>query len=222
MDRKRSPRTTNSCWASPGFAASMWPPDSAPTGSPAPAADGLTRPTGWAAHHWSPAIAAEHLATRERAGFFDETSFAKVEVSGPGALGFLQRLCDNDMDRPPGSITYTQMLNRRGGIECDFTVTRLDPERFFIVTGTAFGNHDLSWIGKHQPADDSVMVEDVTAARACLGIWGPRARDIVQPLSDADLSNEAFPYLTAQRIAIGPVPCLALRVTYVGELGWEL
>jgi len=188
----------------------------------AAAADGLTRPTGWAAHHWSPAIAAEHLATREQAGLFDETSFAKIEIAGPGALGFLQRLCDNDMDRPPGSITYTQMLNRRGGIECDFTVTRLDPERFFIVTGTAFGNHDLSWMRKHQPDDDSVVVEDVTAARACLGIWGPRARDIVQPLSDADLSNESFPYLTAQRIAIGPVPCLALRVTYVGELGWEL
>src|SRR5256886_5966110 len=145
-----------------------------------------------------------------------------MEISGPGALGFLQRLCDNDMDRPPGSITYTQMLNRRGGIECDFTVTRLDDERFFIVSGTAVGNHDLSWMRKHQSDDDSVMVEDVTAARACLGIWGPRARDIVQPLSDADLSNEAFPYLTAQRIAIGLVPCLALRVTYVGELGWEL
>ncbi|TMF60327.1 MAG: FAD-dependent oxidoreductase [Chloroflexi bacterium] len=180
------------------------------------------RPTGWAAHHWSPAIAAEHRATRERAGLFDETSFAKIEVSGPGALAFLQRLCDNDMDRPPGSITYTQMLNRRGGIECDFTVTRLDHERFFIVTGTAFGNHDLSWMCKHQPDDGSVNVEDVTAARACLGIWGPRARDIVQPLSDADLSNQAFPYMTAQRVAIGPVPCLALRVTYVGELGWEL
>ena len=184
--------------------------------------DGLARPTGWAAHHWSPAIAAEHLGTRQRAGLFDETSFAKIEISGPGALAFLQRLCDNDMDRPPGGIIYTQMLNRRGGIECDFTVTRLDDDRFFIVTGTAFGNHDLSWMRKHQPDDGSVNIEDVTAARACLGIWGPRARDIVQPLTDADLSNDAFPYLTARRIAIGPVPCLALRVTYVGELGWEL
>ncbi|TMD18946.1 MAG: aminomethyl transferase family protein, partial [Chloroflexi bacterium] len=176
----------------------------------------------WAAHHWSPAIAAEHLATRERAGLFDETSFAKIEVSGPGALALLQRLCDNDMDRPPGNITYTQMLNRRGGIECDFTVTRLEDDRFFIVTGTAFGNHDLSWMRKHQPDDGSVSIEDVTAARACLGIWGPRARDIIQPLTDADLSNGPFPYLTARRVAIGPVPCLALRVTYVGELGWEL
>ena len=126
------------------------------------------------------------------------------------------------MDRPVGSLTYTQMLNRRGGIECDFTVTRLDEDRFFIVTGTAFGNHDLAWMRKHQPDDGSVVIDDTTEARACLGIWGPRARDIVQPLTDADLSNRAFPYLTAQRIAVRAVPCLALRVTYVGELGWEL
>ena len=182
----------------------------------------LTRPAGWAGHHWSAAIAAEHRATRERAGLFDETSFSKIEISGPGALGFLQYLCDNEMDRPIGSITYTQMLNRRGGIECDFTVTRLEAERFFIVTGTAFGNHDLGWMRKHQPEDGSVVIDDVTAERACLGIWGPRAREIVQPLTEADLSNDAFPYLTARRIAVGPAACLALRVTYVGELGWEL
>jgi 4-methylaminobutanoate oxidase (formaldehyde-forming) len=114
------------------------------------------------------------------------------------------------------------MLNRRGGIECDFTVTRLDAERFFIVTGTAFGNHDLGWMRKHQPDDGSVVIDDVTAEYACLGVWGPRARDILQPLTDADLSNDAFPYLAARRIRVGPVACLALRVTYVGELGWEL
>jgi 4-methylaminobutanoate oxidase (formaldehyde-forming) len=182
----------------------------------------LPRPAGWAGHHWSAAIAAEHRATRERAGLFDETSFSKIEITGPGALGFLQYLCDNEMDRPVGSITYTQMLNRRGGIECDFTVTRLDTERFFIVTGTAFGNHDLGWMRKHQPDHGSVVIDDVTAEHACLGIWGPRARDIVQPLTEADLSNDAFPYLTARRIAVGPVACVALRVTYVGELGWEL
>src|SRR5207245_1545322 len=130
--------------------------------------------------------------------------------------------CDNEMDRPAGSITYTQMLNRRGGIECDFTVTRLEEDRFFIVTGTAFGNHDLAWMRKHDPMDGSVTLDDVGGARACLGLWGPRARDIMQPLTHADLSNDAFPYLTSQRITIGAVPCLALRVTYVGELGWEL
>jgi glycine cleavage system T protein len=188
----------------------------------AAAAAGLTRPAGWAGHHWSAAIAAEHRATRERAGLFDETSFSKIEISGSGALAFLQHLCDNEMDRPVGSITYTQMLNRRGGIECDFTVTRLTADRFFIVTGTAFGNHDLGWMRKHQPDDGSIVIDDVTAVHACLGLWGPRARDILQPMTDADLSNNAFPYLTARRIAVGSLDCLALRVTYVGELGWEL
>ena len=182
----------------------------------------LPRPAGWAGHHWSPAIAAEHRATRERAGLFDETSFSKIEIRGPGALAFLQYLCDNEMDRPIGSITYTQMLNRRGGIECDFTVTRLRADLFFIVTGTAFGNHDLGWMRKHQPDDGSVVIDDVTAEQACLGIWGPRARDILRRLTDDDLSNDAFPYLTARQITVGLVDCLALRVTYVGELGWEL
>ena len=187
-----------------------------------PNAGAFPPPPGWAGHHWSSAIPAEHHATRERAGLFDETSFAKIEVSGGGALAFLQGLCDNEMDRPVGSVTYTQMLNRRGGIECDFTVTRLDEDRFFIVTGTAFGNHDLGWMRKHDPLDGSVTLEDVGATRACLGLWGPRARDILQPLTAADLSNDAFPYLTSQRIMVGAIPCLALRVTYVGELGWEL
>ncbi|MEO6797711.1 MAG: FAD-dependent oxidoreductase [Candidatus Dormibacter sp.] len=180
------------------------------------------RPTGWAANHWSSAIGNEHRATRERAALFDETSFAKIELTGSGVLPFLQRLCDNDMDRPVGHVTYTQMLNPRGGIECDFTITRLAEQRFLIVTGTAFGNHDLGWIRRHQPADGSVTIDDVTSARACLCLWGPRARDILQPLTDTDLGSGAFPYLTAQSISVGLVPCLALRVTYVGELGWEL
>jgi 4-methylaminobutanoate oxidase (formaldehyde-forming) len=116
------------------------------------------------------------------------------------------------------------MLNRRGGIECDFTVTRLADERFLIVTGTAFGNHDLGWIRKQLPSegDPNVRVRDVTSSRACLGIWGPHARDIVQRLTKDDLSNEAFPYMTAREITLGDVPVLTLRVTYVGELGWEL
>jgi glycine cleavage system aminomethyltransferase T len=114
------------------------------------------------------------------------------------------------------------MLNARGGIECDFTVTRLAEDRFRIVTGTAFGQHDLAWIRRHLPNDGSVYAEDVTSRLACLGLWGPAAREILQSLTDADLSNDAFPYMRAQEIAVGPVPCLALRVTYVGELGWEL
>ena len=131
-------------------------------------------------------------------------------------------MCANDVDRGAGSITYTQMLNSRGGIECDFTVTRLAADRFRIVTGTAFGNHDLGWIRKHAPDDGSVQVADVTSAWACLGLWGPRARDILQPLTKSDLSNEGFRYMTARDISLGNVPCLAARVTYVGELGWEL
>jgi glycine cleavage system aminomethyltransferase T/glycine/D-amino acid oxidase-like deaminating enzyme len=180
------------------------------------------RPRGWAGQHWSPAIGAEALACRERVALFDESSFAKIEVVGPGACALLQRLCDNDIDRPVGSLTYTQMLNRRGGIECDFTVTRLAEDRFMIVTGTAFGNHDLSWIRKHAPEDGSVEVRDVTSARACLGLWGPAAREVLASITRDDVSNEAFPYLTARQITVGNVPLLALRVTYVGELGWEL
>jgi 4-methylaminobutanoate oxidase (formaldehyde-forming) len=153
---------------------------------------------------------------------FDETSFAKIEVSGAGALLLLQQLCDNDVDRPVGAVVYTQMLNPRGGIECDFTVTRLAADRFAIVTGTAFGNHDLAWIRRHQPEDGGVEVRDVTSSAVCLGVWGPRARDVLQPLSSQDLSNAAFPYMTARWLSVGEVPLLALRVTYVGELGWEL
>jgi 4-methylaminobutanoate oxidase (formaldehyde-forming) len=114
------------------------------------------------------------------------------------------------------------MLNARGGIECDFTVTRLAETRFIIVTGTAFGQHDLAWIRQHVPEDGSVHVADVTSAFACFGLWGPLAREILQPLTTADLANDAFPYMQARHVAVGPVPCVALRVTYVGELGYEL
>jgi len=184
--------------------------------------DEALRPRGWAGRLWSPAIGAEHRATREAAALFDESSFAKIEVSGPGAAGFLEGLCDNRVARDVGAITYTSMLNARGGIECDFTVTRVAEDRFRIVTGTAFGRHDLAWIASHAPGDGSVDVDDVTSRFACLGIWGPNARAILQPLTATDLATEAFPYMRARQLAIGPVPCLALRVTYVGELGWEL
>jgi 4-methylaminobutanoate oxidase (formaldehyde-forming) len=117
---------------------------------------------------------------------------------------------------------YTQLLNRRGGIESDLTVTRLAADRFRLVIGTAFGNHDLAWIRKQLAADERVEVRDVTGAHACYGLWGPRARDVLSTLTDADLSNDAFPYLSARAIDVAAAPCLALRVTYVGELGWEL
>jgi 4-methylaminobutanoate oxidase (formaldehyde-forming) len=179
----------------------------------------IPRPRGWAGRHWSPAIGAEHVATRERAGLFDESSFAKLEVVGPGAADLLESLCDNRVARDVGRITYTQMLNSRGGIECDFTVTRLAQDAFQIVTGTALGRHDMSWIRAHAPRDGSVRVIDTTAHWACFALWGPRARDILAPLSPDALD---FPYLTMSEIVVGDVPVRALRVTFVGEPGWEL
>jgi glycine cleavage system aminomethyltransferase T/glycine/D-amino acid oxidase-like deaminating enzyme len=177
------------------------------------------RPRGWAGMHWSPAIGAEHRATRETAGLFDESSFAKLELSGPGAAALLEHLCDNRVARDVGAITYTQMLNRRGGIECDFTVTRVEPDVFTIVTGTAFGNHDASWIRRHLPDDGSVRLSDVTARWSCFGLWGPRARAILSTLTPDPLD---FGYMRMREIAVGDVPVRALRVTFVGEFGWEL
>ena len=180
-----------------------------------------SRPRGWAGEHWSTAIPAEHHATREAAGLFDETSFAKLEIAGTGALPFLQWLCANDVDVEDGGVVYTQLLNRRGGIQADLTVTRLSADRFRIVTGTASGGLDLAWITKHLDRAD-VEVTEVTDRLACLGIWGPNARDVLSAVTDADLSNERFPFMTSQDVEVGRVPCRALRVTYVGELGWEL
>ena len=180
------------------------------------------RPRGWAGQHWSTAIAAEHAATRERAALFDESSFAKIDVWGSGACAFLQRICANDVDRRAGTIVYTQMLNARGGIECDVTVTRLRTDRFRIITGTAFGTHDLAWITKQLGETDDIRIADVTGSFACFGVWGPSARAILERVTSADLSNEAFSYMSAKEIVVGDVPCLAARVTYVGELGWEL
>jgi 4-methylaminobutanoate oxidase (formaldehyde-forming) len=183
------------------------------------AGDPDLRPRGWAGMHWSAAIGAEHRATRQAAGLFDESSFAKLELSGPGAAQLLERLCDNHVARAVGAITYTQMLNRRGGIECDFTVTRLDEELFSIVTGTAFGNHDASWIRRHLPDDGSVRLSDVTSRWSCFALWGPRALKILSALTPDPLD---FPYMTMREIAVGNVPVRALRVTFVGEPGWEL
>ena len=143
-------------------------------------------------------------------------------MSGPGACAALQRVAGNDIDRPVGSIVYTQLLDPRGGIQSDLTVTRLAVDRFLLVTGTAFGNHDLAWLRSNLPDDRPATVSDTTASRVCFGLWGPRARDILASVVREDLSDAVFPYLTAREISVGPVPVLALRVTYVGELGWEL
>jgi 4-methylaminobutanoate oxidase (formaldehyde-forming) len=183
------------------------------------AGDEALRPRGWAGKLWSPAIGAEHVATREAAGLFDESSFAKMEIVGPGAADFLESLCDNRVARDVGRITYTQMLNSRGGIECDFTVTRLADDAFQIVTGTAFGQHDAAWIRTHAPDDGSVRIIDTTARWATFALWGPRAREILAPLTPDTLD---FPYMSMREIVVGDVPVRALRVTFVGEYGWEL
>jgi len=184
--------------------------------------DESLRPDGWSGRLWSPAVGAEHRACRERAALFDETSFSKLEVRGPDAAGFLERLCANRVAKAPGTMTYTQLLNPRGGVECDLTVTRLDEDRFRLVTGTAFGNHDRAWILSHVRANDRVVVDDVTSQFACFALWGPRARAILQSVTETDCSNDAFAYMKARDLNVGAAPCLAQRVTFVGELGWEI
>jgi glycine cleavage system T protein len=181
--------------------------------------DESLRPRGWAGENWSPAIEVEARAARESAGLFDQSSFSKLEVVGPGALALLERLCANRIDRPVGTVVYTQLLNHAGGIEADLSVLRRADDRFLLVTGTAFGNHDRAWIEKHMPRDGSVYVNDVTSAYTCLCLWGPRARDVLQPLTKTPLD---FKYMSARELSVGDVPVLASRVTYVGELGWEL
>jgi 4-methylaminobutanoate oxidase (formaldehyde-forming) len=183
-----------------------------------------TRPFGWAGKNWSNAVQIEHAATREGAGIFDESSFAKIEVSGSRAGEFLEFVCANDVVRGIGRTTYTQALNSKGGIECDFTVTQLDQERFLIVTGTAFAHHDIGWLRKlkRENGFDAVLIEDITDRLAIFGIWGPKSREILQSLTSEDLSNEAFPFMYSKEIEISGVKLRATRITYVGELGYEL
>jgi sarcosine dehydrogenase len=167
-------------------------------------------------------VAAEHRAVRTGVGVVDQSSFAKYEITGPGALGLLQKVAGANLDVAIGRIVYTQLLNANGGIEADVTVTRLAADEFYFVTGSAFGRHDLTFLLQQAPADSSVRIRDVTSAYGVLNICGPRSRGLLSELTDADLGNPAFPYMTAQRIDIGYAPVRALRATYVGELGWEL
>ncbi|MGH2592615.1 MAG: GcvT family protein [Anaerolineae bacterium] len=183
---------------------------------------------GWGRPAFFEQVGEEHQAGRERVALFDMTSFGKIDVRGPGALALLQYLADNDIDKPAGSVIYTQFLNPRGGIESDVTITRLGDDHFRVITGSSFVASDLGWIRMHQPpagsepAGGSVEVREVTDEWACIGMWGPHARDVLQVASRSDVSNEAFPYMAARLIDIGGVDAWAQRVTYVGELGWEL
>ena len=173
--------------------------------------------------NWFPYVGAEHQVCRERVALFDQTSFAKFLLIGRHAERALQWICANDVGKPPGSLTYTQMLNAHGGIECDLTVARLSQHEFYIVTGTGFASHDFAWIQRNIPPDctDATLV-DVTSAYCVLALMGPRAREVLAQMTHADLSNAAFPFGTWREIDVAGALVRALRVTYVGELGWEL
>jgi len=171
---------------------------------------------------WFEAVAREHRATREGVVVFDQSSFAKFHMVGRDAEAALSWICANDVARPPGTLTYTQLLNARGGIECDLTVARLAPDRYHITTGTGFATHDFDWISRNIPAGADAHLVDVTSAYAVLSLMGPKARDVLQALTRDDVSNAAFPFGRVRQIAVAGAPVLALRVTYVGELGWEL
>ena len=172
--------------------------------------------------NWFDAVGREHKACREAAVLFDQTSFAKFALKGPDALAALNWICANNVDKPVGALTYTQMLNDHGGIECDLTIARVAEDEFYIVTGTGFATHDFDWISSNIPAGMNCQLFDITSSNAVLALMGPRARDILQAVTRADVSNAGFPFGSTKTIGIKGCPVLALRVTYVGELGWEL
>ncbi|HSF64621.1 MAG TPA: FAD-dependent oxidoreductase, partial [Paracoccaceae bacterium] len=170
--------------------------------------------------NWFDAVGREHAHVRDAVGIFDQTSFAKYEVTGPQAAEGLSWICAGDVTRAPGRVTYTQLLNERGGIEADLTVTRLAEDRFYIVTGTGFRTHDADWIARHLPA--GATLRDVTEDWGTLSLMGPRARDVLAAVTAENVSNMAFPFATCREIPIAGHKVRALRITYVGELGWEL
>jgi len=171
---------------------------------------------------WHKFAAEEHRAIREGVALIDQSSFAKFEIIGPGSLDLLQRLAACNMDRPDGTVIYAQLCNEAGGIEADLTITRLGKDHFYIVTGSGFGTHDADWIRRHMPKDGSVHLIEMTSARAVINICGPKARDVLQSVCEDDVSNDAFPFGTAREIIIGAAPVRAVRIGFVGELGWEL
>ncbi len=172
--------------------------------------------------NWFAAVGREHEAARERVALFDQTSFAKFIMIGRDAEAALSWICANDVAKAPGSLTYTQMLNARGGIECDLTVARLAEDRFYIVTGTGFATHDFDWISRNIPEGLDARLIDITSQNAVFSLMGPRARDVLLGLTRDDVSSEGFPFGACRTVALAGAPVLALRVTYVGELGWEL
>jgi len=181
---------------------------------------------GWEARNWSPIQGAEHLATRDRAALYDLTPFAKFEITGPGVIAYLQNLCANDIDKPVGKVIYTAMLDSNGGIMCDLTVSRLAEQKYWVVTGGGVHGHDLAWMRSHLPTDShpeyAVHIADISSSYCTLGLWGPKAPDILQSVTQTDVSKPAFKFFTQQQFYIGQIPVLASRVSYVGEEGWEI
>ncbi len=182
----------------------------------------MPRKYEWDARWWSPIINAEHLAMRERVGMVDLSAFAIFDVTGPGALDYIQKMAVAQMDVPVGRVVYTSLLNVAGGIKADLTIMRLGAQHFRVVTGAFDGMRDKKWFTDHLPADGSAQLADQTSAWATLGVWGPRARALVQSATEHDMSNAAFPYGTCQWVDFRPVRALASRISYVGELGWEI
>ena len=180
------------------------------------------RPHEWDARWWSPIINAEHLAMRERVAMIDLTAFAQFEVSGPGALDYIQRMTVAQMDRPVGRLMYTPVLGDNGGFRSDLTVVRLAEDHFRIITGGADGARDRKWFTDHLPDDGTVGFADLTSAVCTIGLWGPRARDLLAATTEDDVSNDGFRFGTGRWITVDGVPVLALRLSYVGDLGWEL
>jgi len=177
---------------------------------------------GWNRPPWFALQAEEHRAFRERVGIIDMTSFGKIELDGPGALALLERVCGNQIDRPVGTVVYTQLLDRRGGIAGDVTITRLGPERFRLVTGAGYVNSDLGWLRLEQrEADGAVEIRETTEDLCVIGMWGPQARTVLRTLTDDDVSEDGFPFMQGRTIRIEGFDVFAQRVTYVGELGWE-
>jgi heterotetrameric sarcosine oxidase gamma subunit len=182
----------------------------------------MPRDAEWDARWWSPIINAEHLAMRESCGLVDLSAFAIFDVTGPAALDLVQSLAVAQLDVQPGRVVYTSLLDERGGFKADLTIMRLGAQRFRVVTGGATGMSDLKWFAEHLPAAGTAALADLTSAQATLGLWGPQAREVLQSVTAADLSHAGFPFGTCREIEIAGLTVLASRISYVGELGWEL
>lgn len=210
-------------WERPNWFARSDPPNglSVPAGLP-PLASSARTEYAFERQNWFANHAVEHLACRQSVAVFDQSAFGKLLVQGADSLRLLQRVCAANVDVPIGKIVYTAMLNARGGFESDCTVLRQAADRFYLITGSAQALHDLEWISRHRLPAEHVVIEDVTPMIGVLGVMGPRSRELLQSLSDSDLSHLSFPFGTAREISVGWGTALALRVTYVGELGWEL